>query len=47
MTKQLRIWTARVDYTGEENEVVLNTTAKSAKGLGQGFRANVGDGHGT
>ena len=37
MTKKLRIWTARVDYTGMENEVVLNTTAKSAKGLGKVF----------
>ena len=37
MTKKLRIWTARVDYTGLESEVVLNTTAKSANGLGRVF----------
>ena len=38
MSKHLKVWTARVDYEPvQEGEVVLNTTAKSAKGLGKTF----------
>ena len=38
MSKHLKVWTARVDYEAvQEGEVVLNTTAKSAKGLGKTF----------
>ena len=38
MEKHLQIWTARVDYTAaQDHEIVLNTTAKSAEGLGKVF----------
>ena len=37
MKRQLKIWTARVDYEAIGEEVALNTTAKSAAGLGKVF----------
>ena len=37
MSKELKVWTSRVDYSASGSEVVLNTTAKSANDLGKLF----------